>query len=177
MNRYKRIIEDTADDREIIDTKHAIERYVERYSSIYTKEQVKAVIRKVMDVILTKYKDKECEYAWHSKSTMMGGIIIWTRYGDARKDTGKNNAVIKTLFPPKAIHHANNVCAQIIVESHIMYALRKKGHNWRRTKPIYGFGENYTFEEDKNYKFPQSFIVLFEDKIYETSIDEYIVIE
>jgi len=173
MKRYKRIIEDTSDDREIIDTKHAIERYAERYSSVYTKEKIDSVIQKVIEVIINKYKDKSGEYGFHSKSTLIGGVLDWVRYGDAKKDTGKNNAVIITLFPPKKIHTFKKVNAEILVEQ-IMYSLREqKGYNWRlREDKRYGLGEIYYFDESKEH-----YVVLFEREFYESTIQEYIVIE
>jgi len=171
MGRYKPLFE--SDERHIIDTKHAIDRYAERYSTIYTKEDINAVIRKVMAVIVNKYNDKPCEYGFHSKSTMIGGVISWERYGDARRDTGKNNAVIVTLFPPKRVHTFRDTCANVLVENQILFSLRgKRKFIEQRTKQQKsGLCEVYYFNKEK------SFIALFEGNVWDTSIDEYIIVD
>lgn len=173
LTKYIPLFEDE-NDREIIDTKHAVEQYVKRYSTIHSKEIVNDVIKKVMKVIIDKHDDKECEYGFHSRSTMIGGIISWTRYDDKNKDTGKNNAVIVTLFPPKRVHSFRDTCDNIFVENQIMFSLRhnRKFVERRKKRNLSGLCECYYFSDDK-----KSFVALFEGKFYDTSIEEYIVIE
>ena len=166
MKHYKtQILKES--DREIIDTKHSLARWKERYTQI-SPTVVNRVLNDVIQEILHTYKDKGGEYGFHSKSTGIGGIAYWERYGDPRFDTGKNNLVIKTMFPIKKFHTYRNVDATIIVENHIIEWAKSKGFTGEKKKYLC---ENY---KNKDYSFWVSF---FEGNLYAFKLDGYIVVK
>jgi len=87
-------------DRKIIDTKHAIERYVQRYSGSFDKQRVNKVIEDAMKKIITTYNDEATTYGIYSLSTGICAIIDWRKDNQNRYDS-KNHAVVVTLPPVK----------------------------------------------------------------------------
>ena len=157
-------------DRYIIDTDHSVQRYAERYKDIISDAVVYKVIGNVIKEIIDKYKDKECKYGYHSKSTGIGGIIHWRL--DGKRKNNFNNAVIVSLFPIKKFHTFRDVCAELIVEKHMIIWAREKGFKNMRKQNLC---ESY---HDEHFNLEDNFYVsFFEGKIYDSKLDYYILID
>lgn len=100
MKRYIRLSEANLTGRKIIDTKHAIDRFIDRYDYRYNIERIKKVIYDAMSTIIDKYHDEATTYGIWSKSTGICVIIDWRRDTMNRRDN-LNHAVIVTLPPIK----------------------------------------------------------------------------
>lgn len=100
--------------RKIIDTKHFIERFLERYPN-FPREKVNKVIFDGMDKIYEDYNDETGIYIIHSKSTKIGVVVNWRREGDPRRDDGNNHAVILTIPRPANSHWAMNPEEEVVI--------------------------------------------------------------
>ena len=100
--------------RHIIDTKHSIDRFVDRgrfadrAGKQGFKEKIHWVIENAIDKILDKHGDEEGVYVVHSNSTGIGVVITWREEGDPRLRDGNNHAIIVTVLPVKSRHTASN---------------------------------------------------------------------
>ncbi len=84
--------------RKIIDTKHSIDRYLDRYPNL-SKNTIIAVVTKAIDKILDTYNDEETTYGIWSKSTGICIIIDWRK--ENYNSDGMNHAVLVSLPPKK----------------------------------------------------------------------------
>ena len=100
MKRYKRLSEANLTGRKIIDTKHAIDRFRDRYNNRYSIGRIRKVVYDAMSTIIDKYHDEATTYGVWSKSTGICVIIDWRRDSMNRRDN-LNHAVIVTLPPVK----------------------------------------------------------------------------
>lgn len=109
----ERYYEDEYMGRRIIDTKHSIDRFVDRdrfsdYGSLELKQEIIRVIKDGIDTILTKHNDEEGVYVIHSNSTNIGVVITWRKEGDPKRNDGKNHAIVVTVLPRKVKHSKKN---------------------------------------------------------------------
>jgi len=160
--------------RKIIDTKHSIERYIQRYVGQISKTTVEEVFKKVIDEIFDRYKDKIGEYGFHSKSTGIGGVCIWRREGDPRFDDGNYHFIIKSLFPIKKFHTYNNVDPKIIVEKHVIEWAKEKGFTGKRVEGLCENFSNIDYEDYHEYDFS---VFFYEGKLHDFYLDGYILID
>jgi phosphoglycolate phosphatase-like HAD superfamily hydrolase len=86
--------------RKIIDTHHAVDRFISRYQDTFSKEQVNNIIKNAIEKIIMDYRDESTTYAVWSKSTGVSVIIDWRRDLHNPKDK-QNHAIIITLPPIK----------------------------------------------------------------------------
>lgn len=100
VEKLKRYKESKLSGRKIIDTKHAIDRFLDRYDNRYSFERVRKVVYDAMSTIIDKYHDESTTYGVWSKSTGICVIIDWRRDTMNRRDN-LNHAVIITLPPIK----------------------------------------------------------------------------
>ena len=115
--------------RKIIDTKHAIDRFTQRYNNLFNKERVEKVIYDAMKIIINKYNDEATTYGIWSKSTGICVIIDWRK--DTKNRADKNNHAIIITLPPikkefKNFHTINSNDIRIIVEKALESAIIKK---------------------------------------------------
>lgn len=119
MKKLKRYKEANLSGRKIIDTKHSIDRFVDRYNNKYGVDRVHKVIYDAMETIIDKYQDESTTYGVWSKSTGICVIIDWRRDSMNRRDN-LNHAVIVTLPPVKDefrnFHTTNPKDIRFIVE-------------------------------------------------------------
>lgn len=100
--------------RWIIDTKHSIDRFIDRgrfpdrAGEEKFKNNVLWVIENAIEKILTTYGDREGSYVVHSESTGIGVVLRWREEGDPRYRDGNNHAVIVTILPIKKVHTASD---------------------------------------------------------------------
>lgn len=114
--------------RKIIDTKHSIDRFIERHSE-FSKKRVNKVILDAMDQIITKYKDESTTYGIWSKSTGICVIVDWRK--DTKNKEDKNNHAIIITLPPikkdfKDFHTTNKKDIRLIVESYLNTMIQKR---------------------------------------------------
>ncbi len=177
LKRYEPIYEsvniyDGYAGRMIIDTKHSIDRYSDRYNNILNKDTVNQVIQNVIKEILSDYNDTEGQYGFHSKSTGIGGIITWRRQGDPKLDDGNNHAVITTLFPIKKFHTFRNVDAELIVEQQVTLWAEEQGYKKEFKESLCeSYGEDHKFYKD------DFFVSFFEGKLYDFYLDGYVLVQ
>lgn len=157
--------------RKVIDTKHSLDQFVNRNIKVISKSIMKRIINDVINEIIENYNDKEGQYGYHSKSTGVGGVVMWRRENDPRNDDGKNHFILKTVLPIKKFHHFNNVEAQIIVEKQVILWAKEKGFTGKKKQNLCeSFYEQHEyFEDDFNVTF-------FEGRLYEFELDGYILI-
>lgn len=114
--------------RKIIDTKHAIDRYADRYRNIISREDVNEVIYNGMDKIIDNYDDTSAVYALYSKSTGICAVIDWRK--DYKSRDNLNHAIVVTLPPPKRsfsdFHTTSPKDIKIMVENHIDSLVKTK---------------------------------------------------
>ena len=84
--------------RKIIDTKHSIDRYLDRYPN-FSKNSIVTVVTKAIDKILDIYNDEETTYGIWSKSTGICVIINWRK--ESYNSDGMNHAILVSLPPKK----------------------------------------------------------------------------
>jgi len=161
----------TESERKIIDTKHSLERYLQRYSDIFSKEQIDTLIHNVEKIIISNYKDIEGQYGWHSKSTGAGGIITWRKDYHNPSDK-RNHSIITSLFPIKKFHIFKDVNATIIIEKHVIEWAKEKGFKQKFKE---GFCESY-FDKEEDYE-DEFYVNFFEGKLYDFQLDGYIIID
>ena len=114
--------------RKIIDTKHSIDRFVDRYD-IFTKIRVNKVITDAMKQIIDKYSDESTTYGVWSKSTGICVIIDWRK--DTQNSHDKENHAVVITLPPikkefKDFHTTNKNDVRLIVEAYLNSAIRKR---------------------------------------------------
>lgn len=96
-------------DREIIDTKHSIERFAlgrnlpPNYTSKRFKQDMTWTINNAMKKIIDEYKDESRVYVVHSRSTRIGVVLEWRK--DYYSESNINCAVIITVLPFKGSHY------------------------------------------------------------------------
>jgi hypothetical protein len=145
--------------RKIIDTKHSIERFTDRYPNI-NKPTVIWVIRNAIDEILDVHRDRSHLYAVHSVSTKIGIIVNWRR--DNVDDDGKNHAIIVTILPLKDHHYSSRDDIPVIVEQLKEWAEEKIKVEENRNI----LAENATYDYAKEDDF---YVVYWEGKYYDTN--------
>jgi len=104
--------------RKIIDTKHKIDRFVERYDRFNNNEgihkSINNIIGTAMDYIINKYNDQSnTRYVIHSKCNGYGLVIAWEHFKDPKFDDGQNHAIIITILPIAPKHSAR--CDEILI--------------------------------------------------------------
>ncbi len=155
----------------VIDTKHSVERYAQRYDS-FSKEQIDSLVRKAGKQVIKSHQDKTGNYGWHSMSTGAGGVFDWRPDTYTPRDE-RNHAIIVSLFPPKPMHHFNRVNAKIIVENHVEYwAVKELGMSGKFVEAL-GEPESVEYLEDEL----PFYITFFEGKLHDLKLDGYIVID
>ena len=157
-------------ERYIIYTNHAIDRYLDRYKEIISYDILYSVVNNFIKSVILNFKDKGGVYGFHSKSTGIGGIINWRKDNKGKND--KNNAVIVSLFPIKKFHNFKNIDAQIIVEQQIILWAKEKGFKNK-------FKENLceSYFDDQPEINDNCYISFFESTLYETNINEYLFLD
>ncbi len=117
-------------DRKIIDTKHSIDRFVDRerlrlpWELEEFVEKLIWVISNAIDVILDEYHDEasnpdtDNSYVIHSKSTGIGVVVVWRWEWDRYRTDDKNHAVIRTILPVKRAHHTTNPDDVLLIVEH-----------------------------------------------------------
>jgi hypothetical protein len=115
-------------DRKIIDTKHSIERFIDKNRFDQTKKNefkksLDKVIKDAMNKIITKHNDKSGVYGIHSKSTGIGVVIDWRL--DRQSSDKLNHAIIITILPIKKIHNFRDLEAEVIVEKILKESIPK----------------------------------------------------
>jgi len=170
MKRYKEIKKSIRIIK-VIDTKHSVDRYAQRYSHLFTKEQIDGLIRKTGKQIIRKYDDRSGVYGWHSQSTNTGGIIDWRPDTYSNSDT--NQAIVVSLFPPKRMHTYKDVDAKIIIENHMSYwAVETLGMSNVLKE---GLGQPRAIEYlEEELPF---YVTFYEGKLYEVKLDGYLIID
>jgi len=116
--------------RDIIDTNHAIDRFVNgRHNEEETPPKVKAVIddpkkfkelvrevvKKGIIEIMKKHKDVSGNYGISSKSTNIHVIIDWRKDYKSTNDS-RNHAIIVTVLPIKKNVKFKDIKSNVIVE-------------------------------------------------------------
>lgn len=104
--------------RKIIDTKHMIDRFSERYDRFNNKsgieKSINNIINTAMEYIITKYHDQSnTRYVIHSKCNGYGIVIAWEHFCDPDLDDGCNHAIIITILPIAPKHSAR--CDEILI--------------------------------------------------------------
>lgn len=131
MKLYKRKFKDSKqdiyDDRRIIDTKHSLEKFYDRYISIQ-KSTIIRILSDAIEKIINEHNDESLIYGIYSKSTGICSIVNWRR--DHLDDDGRNHAIIITMPPPKRniknFHLTSPKDVMIIVESLLLDSIDKK---------------------------------------------------
>jgi len=169
---YNRIFNEALDfeigykNRKIINSNHALLRIKNRSYDRFAKEELLKIYNDTIKVIIEKHNDIKGEYGFHSKSTGVGGIVIWDRPGDRRADNGLNNFIIKTLLPIRNNHSFTNINAEIIVEKQIIDWAKENGLTGKKRK---GLCENI---KDDYFS-----TVFFEGELYDFNLDGYILVD
>lgn len=113
--------------RKIIDTKHSIDRYLDRYP-ILSKNSIITVVTKAIDKILDIYNDEETTYGVWSRSTGICVIIDWRKEG--YNSDGMNHAILVSLPPKKNsfndFHTVKPNDVKIMVEKRIQENISSK---------------------------------------------------
>lgn len=187
MKPYEKFFEsaniyDGYNDRKIIITDHAINRFFD--SMRFPVKDKKVFMDKILWVgqnaikeILNKYNDKESGYGIYSKSTGICLIINWRRQDDPKLDNGKNQAVIVTIPPIKKSpndFHLKAKDIKILVEKHLLkwsYDDLKKDNSHKLMEDK----KNCVYLHDgEPCHYGDAFwVVIDECKIYDTSIKHY----
>jgi len=111
MNKYN---------RKVFDTRHAIDRFIERYQNKVDRKTIDRIIDDSINKIIEAFKDEPTTYASWSKSTGVCVIIDWRKDIKNKRDVN-NHAVIVTFLPIKQkftdVHLKNESDVRIIVES------------------------------------------------------------
>lgn len=147
--------------RKIIDTKHSIDRFIQRYEN-FDRSRIEKVIYDAMKVIINKYNDEATTYGIWSKSTGICVIIDWRRDSKNRSDK-LNHAIIITLPPIKKefrnFHTTDPNDVRIVVEKTLIDALIKKV-----------LKEDYEPNKLKEIKVNKHSVYLHEGKMYDSGI-------
>lgn len=177
---FERYYEDQYMGRKIIDTKHSIDRFVDKdrfsdYGSSELKQEILRVIKDGIAEILSKHNDSEGVYVIHSQSTKIGVVIMWRREGNPKLDDGQNHAIVVTVLPRKPNHSKKNPSDTMLyveVVEQIMEFLKRK----KLTENV--FSEK-KFEEgsfERVYVNELGFeLYLFENELYDISAKEILV--
>lgn len=91
----------------IIDTKHSVERFLQRVPPNIKKDTILGVIKKAMLKIVQMGDISNTSYLVHSQSTNIGVILFWRPESDpyiSKDRRSVNNAVIVTILPLKKQH-------------------------------------------------------------------------
>lgn len=172
---HERYYEDEYMGRRIIDTKHSIDRFVDRdrfsdYGSSELKQEILRVIKDGMNDIIRLHNDEEGVYVIHSESTKIGVVITWRREGNPKLDDGKNHAIVVTVLPRKPKHSKKNPSDTMLyveVSNQIMEFLNKR----KLTESIF---KEDKFEEgsfERVYIDDLGFeLYLFENELYDISV-------
>jgi hypothetical protein len=167
MKKWKDKLQESS--RKIIDTKHSLERYVDRYKSEFSLEDLNQMLNEVMNKILDVHNDKEGTYGWHSKSTGAGGIIEW-RLDYKDPNDKNNNAIIVSLLPIKKFHNFKAGDVKIIIEKQVVLWIQEKGVDLKESIKKENFCESYRMGYD-------TYVSFFEGKLYDFYLDGYIFID
>jgi len=155
--------------RKIIDTNHAIDRFVQRYKFEFARYEVDDVIYKAMNKIVEEYNDKRGIYVVWSKSTHITVVINWRPYYKSVSQV--NHAIIVTLPPIKRsfsdLRTTEPDDIKIMVESFIKKTIISHNPKLKESSHKY-------IQKDNSLGFD---IFMENGEIYDYGIDHYIVID
>lgn len=170
MEKLKRYKEANLSGRKIIDTKHAIDRFVDRYNNRYSLNRIHRVIYDAMNTIIDKYHDESTTYGVWSKSTGICVIIDWRRDTMNKRDN-LNHAVIVTLPPVKDefrnFHTTNPKDIRFVVENLLHDLVVEK----------ISLKESFKPNKLKEVKINNHSIFLHEGKMFDSGISFCIEVE
>lgn len=152
--------------RKIIDTNHALERFLQRYFKVFSRSEVNKVIYDGMEKIMEDFDDEKAVYVVYSKSTGICVIIDWRP--DSKEDSNRNHAIIVTLPPPKNSFSDFKTMkrddVKIMVEN---FLLRKVPPKILKESTEY----------IKEIKFNGLSIFFEDEEVYDYGVDHYILLE
>ncbi len=169
VEKLKRYKESKLSGRKIIDTKHAIDRFLDRYDNRYSFERVRKVVYDAMSTIIDKYHDESTTYGVWSKSTGICVIIDWRKDTMNRRDN-LNHAVIITLPPIKDefrnFHTTSPKDIRFIVERSLYDSIPNKK-----------LKESFKPNNLQEVKFDNHSVFLHEGKMFDSGISFCIKVE
>lgn len=155
--------------RKIIDTNHAIDRFIERYDYDFARYEVDDVIHNAINKIVEDYNDRTGIYAVWSKSTHITVIINWRP--DYKVVSKVNHAIIVTLPPLKRnfadLRTTEPDDIKMMVERFIEKTITS--HNPKLKESSHKF-----IQKDTSFGFE---IFLENGEIYDYGIDHYVDVE
>jgi len=170
LTKYKRLSEADLTGRSIIDTKHAIDRFRDRYNNRYSIGRIRKVVYDAMSTIINKYHDEATTYGVWSKSTGICVIIDWRRDTMNSYDN-LNHAVIVTLPPVKGefknFHTVNPKDVRFIVERCLYEEVVEK----------ISLKESFKHNNLKEVKINNHSVFLHEGKMFDSGISFCIEVE
>jgi len=154
-------------ERRIIDTNHALERFILRYGSERDRIEIMWVINNGMKKILSEYKDESNKYIIHSKSTGIGVVIHWRK--DSKGFDNLNHAIIATILAKKDAHYKKYASdIMLIVENWVNRRQKEMNVNRCLTESTYDRVEQELWTDDTIVQLPFE-IHLWEGKIWDFS--------
>jgi hypothetical protein len=152
--------------RKIIDTNHAIDRYLQRYKGEFSREEVNDVIYRAMDKIINDYSDISVVYVVWSRSTNITLVLDWRE--DYNDKDGVNHAIIITLPPLKKefadLKTTNRDDVKLMVERHI--SARVSDHTLK---------ESHSYIQKDNIEGVTMFVE--DGKVFDYGIDFFLEID